>query len=184
MSLDNYDIWGCSKDEVVKFGKFYSVYYKIMYILDIIATIIAIYYMNKSDVTFGTYVKIMLTISVICIFALNIPLNEELWGIYKFIRRYRRKEVLSMSVNVSSDDLYSCLYNCYRSRLRKGESLEYYFQFANNICKKNSNFSRKFMKQLSQFYCNDSNGNFTVYYLQDGKKLHYLNNKVIDKEVS
>lgn len=180
MQLSECKVWNHDSQSVLKFGKFYSKYNKLIYFLDMLIVVFLVYYMERNSVTFGTYVKVMLTVSIISVFALNLPLKEDLWGTYKFVRKYKNKEVLSMKIHVDDSELYTCLYNCHHSRLKKDESSEYYFGVANSICKKNTKFSSQFMKQLCRFSCDENNENFTVYYLKDKNKMYYLNSVFIE----
>lgn len=174
MKVADNNLWGSNIDEVLKYGKFYSLYSRVIYLIDIILMIIVVSVMFNNHVTFGVYVQAMLIVGVICIFALNIPLKEDLWNTYLFYKTFKKHEVKVVALKLESNDAYSCLYKCNRSRLKKNDDLESYLDLMNMTCKKNRKFSSRLMKNLMQFKCSEDESNLSVKYIEKGNKVYYI----------
>lgn len=181
MKIEEYNLWGSDKNTVFKYGRFYKWYSRSIYIFDIIVVIAVVHFMFNNAVTFGAYVKFMLTIGIICIFALNIPLKEDLWNIYLFYKKYKNMEVKTKYLKISSTDAYSCLYKCNHSRLKRNDELSFYFDFMNKICQKNRKFSSKLMKCLLPFECIEDEANLSIKYIEKNKKLYFIDYVVNEK---
>lgn len=181
MKVRNLDIWGTNKDDILRYGKKYSVYSKVIYIADILITIIVLHTMFKRGVYFGDYLRFMLLSFIVCGLALNIPLNENKYSTYKFIKKYGKYEYDCKTFSITQSDMYSCLYKTYKSKLKKNDLVEYYLSVVDMTCQKNIKYSSKFMTNLVLLENNDKGTKFTVYYLKKGKKEYYLKSELINE---
>lgn len=180
MKVKDLNLWGTDLKDIRDYGRKYSIYSKVIYILDIVITILVLHTMFKNGTYFGDYVKFMLISFIICGLALNLPLKEEKYLTYKFLKKYGNKKVDTKEYKLSSSDLHSCLYKTYKSKLKKDDSVENYLDLANRACQKDSKFSRKFMKNLDSLSASDNGVEFSVYFFKKGNKLYYLNSCSVD----
>jgi len=143
-------IWGMNTVDVIKYGKWYSIYSKVVYLIDILAVIICVKFMLDNGVMFGDYVRFMLIIYIFAIIALNIPLKEDKYRAYKFLVSNKKCVVKSLDILVSSDDLYRILYKLNKRKLMKCDTVENYMNIINSCCSLNKKYPVKVFRMLSE----------------------------------
>jgi len=185
MTVKEARVWGTRSEDIVKYGKRYSLYSKSIYVLDILVTIFVLHLMFVNGTYFGDYVRYMLLSFIVCALALNLPLNEDKYLTYKFIRKFGKYEVSAKDYIVDSSILYACLHKTYKSKLKKDDSVENYLSLVNTSCQRNKTFSKNFMVSLDDLTSkakSDSCVSVEVLYILVSKKKYFIGYSIKEVE--
>lgn len=169
------NIWGIPLDEVRKQGRRYKTYQWIIYILDILMTVVCGIYMFKTGASFNICVFITILITLVVFMMLSVIINPEKWRAYLFYRKNKRQEVVEMTLFVKEDNMKSMLYcSNYKRKNLKG-TISDFQEVMLSACREDSIFAKRLGNLLSKFTVNDDGMvEIKAYMLKKGRKYFLL----------
>ena len=169
------NLWGIPLDSVRKQGRRYNIYTILIYILDIFAMLICGAFMYRSGTSFNMCVTITFLIAVICFMTLALVRNPEKWRAYVFYKKFKKKEVIEVTLFVKEASMKSILYCANYKRVKMVDSVSACQDAMLSACREDSIYSKRLGTLLSKFTLNDEGTvEIKAYFIKHGKKCYLI----------
>lgn len=184
LSLMNFsNLWGLPLDVIKSQGRSYRLKTSFVYILDIIVTIICAVYLFISNVVFSHCIFVVMLITLVSSAILSIVRNPERWRAYLFYKKFRKFEVIEMTLFVKEDNLKSILYCSNYKLYNSKEGISNLQDLMLSACREDSVYAKRLGVLLSRFTVNEEDmTEIKAYMVKKGKKYYLISFSTVNNQ--